>query len=68
MVIPNMVMKFHNFEKIYKFCSRFDPLSAFACRVVSIKYWVPPDKDIKLSANIVCVFKHPYYIFVHSYG
>ena len=37
MVIPNMVMKFHNFDIFYQICYIFDLSSALACRVESIK-------------------------------
>ena len=36
MVIPNMVMKFHNFDIFYNICWFFDLSSALACRVESI--------------------------------
>ena len=36
MVIPNMVMKFHNVDIFYKTRYIFDMLSALACRVESI--------------------------------
>ena len=36
MVIPNRVMKFHNFDIFYTICYIFDMSSALACRVVSI--------------------------------
>ena len=37
MVIPNIVMKFHNFDFFYKICYILDLSSALACRVESIK-------------------------------
>ena len=37
MVIPNMVMKFHNFDIFYKICYIFDLPSALACHVESIQ-------------------------------
>ena len=35
MVIPNMVMKFNNFDLFYQICTHFDLSSALACRVLS---------------------------------
>ena len=37
MMIPNMVMKFHNVEIFYQICFIFDLSSALACRAESIK-------------------------------
>ena len=37
MEIPNMVMKFHNFDIFYQICYIFDLSSALTCRVESIK-------------------------------
>ena len=37
MVIPNMVMKFHNFDIFNQICYIFYLSSALACRVESIK-------------------------------
>ena len=37
MVIPNKVMKFDNFEFVDNFGSVFDPSSAHACHVESIR-------------------------------
>ena len=36
MVIPNILMKFNNFEVVWQFCDIFDLSSAHACRVVSV--------------------------------
>ena len=40
MEIPNMVMKFHNFEIFYKIRYIFDLSSALACRTESINHVV----------------------------
>ena len=37
--IPNMVMKFNDFDIIYTICYMFDLSSAFACRVKSINIY-----------------------------
>ena len=37
MMVPNMVMKFHNVDIFYKMYYIFDLLSALACHVVSVK-------------------------------
>ena len=37
-VVPNMVMKFHNFDIFYKLCLLFDLSSAHARRIVSVIY------------------------------
>ena len=36
MVIPNMVMKFHNFDIFLQICQIFDLSSALACHMLSV--------------------------------
>ena len=38
MVIPNMVMKFHDFDIFYKICYNLDLSSALACRMEIINF------------------------------
>ena len=42
MVVPIMVMTFHNFDIFYQICYIFDLSSALACRVENIKNKVLP--------------------------
>ena len=49
-VIPNMGMKFHNFEIVYQICYIFDLSSALACRMESIKtQWRSTNYEIPYS-------------------